>query len=106
MNIFTISDHFIKVVFPFPDKNIIDGIEKNVSKGKNGTINGTINSLDEAGKNIIAKMVEMPHITIKAMSECTGYSVRKINRIIKELKEMGIVERKGANKTGYWVIRK
>ena len=72
----------------------------------NGIINGTINDIDEEKKIIVSKMVENPHITIKAMSSYTGYSVRKVNRIIKELKEMGIVERKGVNKTGYWEIQK
>ena len=72
----------------------------------NGTINGTINDIDEEKKVIVANMVENPHVTIKAMSSYTGYSVRKVNRIIKELKELGIVERKGANKTGYWEIKK
>ena len=105
-DIFIISDHFIKVVFPFSIKNTIDGREEDISKRENGIINGTINGTDEEKKIIIAKMVENPRITIKAMSDYTGYSVRKVNRIIKELKEMGIVERKGANKTGYWAIQK
>ena len=113
-DIFIISDHFIKVVFPFSIKNTIDGREEDISKRENGIINGTINGIingtingtDEEKKIIIAKMVENPRITIKAMSDYTGYSVRKVNRIIKELKEMGIVERKGANKTGYWAIQK
>ena len=115
-DIFIISDHFIKVVFPFSIKNTIDGREEDISKrengiingtiNKNGTINGTINGTDEEKKIIIAKMVENPRITIKAMSDYTGYSVRKVNRIIKELKEMGLVERKGENKTGYWEIQK
>ena len=105
-DIFIISDHFIKVVFPFSIKNTIDGREEDISKRENGIINGTINGTDEEKKIIIAKMVENPRITIKAMSDYTGYSVRKVNRIIKELKEMGMVERKGANKTGYWAIQK
>lgn len=119
-DIFTISDHFIKVVFPFSDKNTIDGMEKDTNQVEsgvingtinvdgiiNGTINGTINDIDEEKKVIVANMVENPHVTIKAMSSYTGYSVRKVNRIIKELKELGIVERKGANKTGYWEIKK
>ena len=105
-DIFEISDHFIKVVFPFSVKNVIAGKEKDIGREGNGTINGTINGMDEEKKIIVAKMVENPHITIKVMSDYTGYSVRKVNRIIKELKELGIVERKGANKTGYWEIKK
>lgn len=104
-DIFTISDHFIKVVFSFPDKNTIDGMEKDTNRVEsgvinedgtiNGTINGIINHMDKEKKIIVAKMVENPRVTIKAMSDYTGYSVRKVNRIIKELKEMGIVEREG-----------
>ena len=104
-DIFTISDHFIKVVFPFSDKNTIDGMEKDTNQVESGVINGTINDIDEEKKVIVAKMVENPRVTIKAMSNYTGYSVRKVNRIIKELKKLGIVERKGANKTGYWEIQ-
>lgn len=44
--------------------------------------------MNEEKKIIITKMVENPHITIKAMSDYTGYGVRKVNRIIKELKEI------------------
>lgn len=119
-DIFTISDHFIKVVFPFSQKNTVDIVQKNINNVENGiingtknevgtindTINGTINNMGEDKKIIIAKMIETPHITIKSMSEYTGFSVRKINRIIKELKDIGIVERKGSNKTGYWIIHK
>lgn len=119
-DIFTISDHFIKVVFPFSQKNTVDIGQKNINNVENGiingtknevgtindTINGTINNMGEDKKIIIAKMIEMPHITIKSMSEYTGFSVRKVNRIIKELKDIGIVERKGSNKTGYWIIHK
>ena len=118
-DIFTISDHFIKAVFPFSDKSTIDGIGEDTNKDEsgvtsgtinedgtiNGIINGTINDIDEEKKVIVAKMVENPRVTIKAMSNYTGYSVRKVNRIIKELKKLGIVERKGANKTGYWEIQ-
>ena len=119
-DIFIISDHFIKVVFPFSDKNTNDGMEKDTNKVDsgmingtineggtiNGTINGTIKDMDEEKKVIVAKMAENPHVTIKAMSSYTGYSVRKVNRIIKELKGLGIVERKGPNKTGYWEVQK
>lgn len=42
-DIFIISDHFIKVVFPFSIKNTIDGREEDISKRENGIINGTIN---------------------------------------------------------------
>src|SRR5699024_9542444 len=42
-DIFTISDHFIKVVFPFSDKNTIDGMEKDTNQVESGVINGTIN---------------------------------------------------------------
>ena len=39
------------------------------------------------------------------MSEHTGFSVRKINRIMKGLKEKGIIVRVGSDRKGYWEIQ-
>ena len=49
--------------------------------------------------------METPDITAKKMSEHTGFSVRKINRIMKGLKEKGIIVRVGSDRKGYWEIQ-
>jgi len=55
------------------------------------------------------KIVELtknnPNITIEEMAKCAGVETRTIERNIKTLKEKGIIERVGADKNGYWVVK-
>ena len=89
-DIFEISDHFIKVVFPFSETDR----EKNIAIGDN---NGD--------KNRILLLIEKePGLTAKQMSEQTGFSTRKISRIVKELRESGQIARVGSARKGYWMI--
>src|SRR5574344_2762708 len=81
-DIFHISDHFIKVVFPFSVTGIHRGID-------NGTDNGIDNGID----NLLVILAEKPTITLKDMSEQLGFSVRKVNRLKKELRESGKITR-------------
>ena len=45
-----------------------------------------------------------PDITAKRISEKTGFSTRKISRIIKQLRESGKITRVGSDRKGYWEI--
>lgn len=45
-------------------------------------------------------------ITAKVMAEQMRMSVRKIGRIMKKLKDTGIITRIGSNRKGYWQINK
>jgi len=92
-DIFHISDHFIKVVFPFSVTGIHRGID-------NGTDNGIDNGID----NLLVILAEKPTITIKDMSEQLGFSVRKVNRLMKELRESGKITRVGSDRKGSWKI--
>ncbi|MDD2959838.1 MAG: winged helix-turn-helix domain-containing protein [Lachnospiraceae bacterium] len=84
-NIFQITDHFIKVVFPFAKAINHSGIE-----------NGT--------ERILVALAGKPTITIKEMSEQLGFSVRKANRLMKELRENGKITRIGSDRKGSWKI--
>lgn len=95
-DIFEISEHFIKVVFPISEvqgKHIID----------NGNINGDINGDTE---KVFKLLYQKRDITAKEMGAVLGFSTRKISRIMKELKDKGKITRIGSNKTGYWKINK
>ena len=93
-DIFEISDHFIKVVFP-----VIDVHGKHITN--NGDINGDINSDVE---KVFKVLCQNPDLTAKEMEAVLGFSTRKISRIIKELKSEDKIKRVGSNKTGYWEI--
>lgn len=61
---------------------------------KNDTVNDTVFSLIQQDKNITATQI----------SEHLKISLSTTKRKIKELKEQGIIERIGSDKTGYWKI--
>lgn len=86
-NIFKISEHFIKVEFPF-------SVPLNLLSTNNGDIN-----------RVLLLLEKQPSITAKQMAEVLQISPRKVSRIIKELKEKEIIVRIGSNKTGYWKIQ-
>ena len=97
-SIFHISEHFIKVEFPFslPEDNIIIA---------NGDDNG--NEICDDNLEIMKALKlleENASVTAKQMAEQMDISTRKVSRIIKELKEQGKIIRVGSDRKGYWKI--
>ena len=95
-SIFKISDHFIKVEFPF-------SIKKDFSIIATGDESGNDIGDDNRVLNLLEKY---PEITAKKMSEQLSMSPRKISRIIKRLRENGTIIRIGSDRKGSWEIRK
>ena len=93
-SIFEISEHFVKVIFPF----FILEEEENIANGDN---NGDNNGVRE----LFALLEKDPYITAREMSMYTGFSTRKISRIIRELRETGRIVRVGSPRKGYWEIK-
>lgn len=90
-NIFEISEHYIKVVFPFNSDIIANG-------DNNGDNNGDI-------KTVLDFIKTSPEITAKRISVESGLSERKISRIIRILRENNIITRVGSSRNGYWKIK-
>ena len=94
-SIFHISEHFIKVEFPFslPKETIIIA---------NGDDNGNETGNDnlEIWK-VMEILSENPSITAKQMAKQMNISPRKVSRLIKELKENGKIVRIGSDRKGY-----
>lgn len=86
----------------------LDGLVENTEKNMNpnvpvsGTINGTINGTLKA---ILQQIKIKSNITQTEISNVTGIPLRTVKRNINTLKEMGIIERVGARKNGYWKIK-
>ncbi len=61
---------------------------------------------DENGdeKQILLILREEPRITARRIGEKTGFSTRKVSRIIKKLRESGKIVRIGSDRKGYWKI--
>ncbi len=67
----------------------------------NGRINGTISDFENKILDLLRKD---NHITTKIIVEMSGKSIRTVNRAISSLKDKGLIERIGSNKTGYWKV--
>lgn len=67
-----------------------------------GVINGVIKSDDE---RIVLSLIQSNNdITVSQIAEKSGFSPRKVDRLIAALKEYGVIRRTGSNKTGSWEI--
>lgn len=53
---------------------------------------------------IIAELKENPKITQKELADNTDIPLRTIQRTLKELRENGVIERKGGKRFGYWEV--
>ena len=67
--------------------------------GKNGENNGKL------GENIILEAIRKDvFISQPKLAELTGFSQRKVNRIIAALRDAGKIRRTGKTKGGHWEI--
>ena len=67
-------------------------------KAKNDPVN------DLVKRNILQYLKPNPKSNYRELADKTGNSIATIKRHIQELKKMGIIERIGSDKTGYWKI--
>lgn len=105
-SIFHISEHFIKVEFPF---SVPKDAQHIASGDNNGDIigdnNGDITGEKADQNRVLGLLRENPAITAALLAEKTGFSTRKISRIIRELRENDLIVRIGSTRKGYWEIR-
>ena len=75
----------------------------NASDVKTGA-NGVEVSDDK--EKVISCMMSDKNITLSKIAQTTGISRRTLDRVVRELKDEGIVERKGSSRSGYWIVHK
>lgn len=93
-SIFHISLRSIKVVFPYPEEQKVDG---KVDRKETVKLNTT-------RRRILELMKADPQITIAGLSEAIGIGHSGIKKNIAKLKEAGVIERLGSDKTGNWKV--
>lgn len=76
----------------------------NVAKPQNEVSKMTKPQLSVKEKAVVEIMTENPHVTIDKIAEITGISDSTIDRIIKTLKEKGVIERKGQKNNSEWIV--
>lgn len=89
---FNIGDNFITVTIPFA---FVPSMSKSNSV-----------KLDETRQKVFDAIKNYPTYTVKEISELVGLGTTRVNVIIKEFKDLGIIERFGSNKNGYWLLKK
>lgn len=74
---------------------------------QNVLINDPLNALiNDSLENLVLSLIkENPHITQVQLSIKLNRSDRHIRRVLKELREKGIIERIGSRKSGEWIIK-
>jgi ATP-dependent DNA helicase RecG len=60
---------------------------------------------NQTQEKIMAIMHSNPAVSIKTLAEEIGITTRGVEKSIHELKKAGMVERRGAAKGGYWVVK-
>lgn len=98
---YDITGNSVMIKFIAPEDRIVQGPSKN--KNANGTVNGTVN-LSSKEIQILELLVEDPAYTYQALADKLGIGRKAVFGRIKKLKEKGILERVGSDKTGYWKI--
>ncbi len=59
---------------------------------------------DPVKSSILLHLQQTPHANYPELAAKTGYSIATIKRHIQALKKLGIIERIGSDKTGYWKV--
>ena len=102
---FEIAPSYINVVLPF-DTDVMVSRKRDATA--NGTVNGTVNGIVKLSDNESALLRELRNdgqITIQQLASTLNCSRRTVARILQKMRENGILERVGSDKTGYWRIK-
>ncbi len=91
---FEFFPNFIRVTFPF-NENKTDLNKRKVNDIK----------LTETQNSIIRLMLDSPYITQESLARLLDVNIRTIQRNIKILIDIGLVERTGATKKGKWLVK-
>lgn len=104
-SVFRISEHFIKVVFPFYSDNSISGnINGNINDNINGNINDKGSSNGNLNETVLLILQKFPAITLEEISTKINRSKRTVSRLVKQLQSSGKLRRIGSNKGGHWEV--
>ena len=79
-------------------RDLLSELSENEAEGENLQYDSTEDKL-------LALLRQDEKHSAKSLASELGISERQVQRILKELKESGIIERIGANRSGKWVIR-
>jgi len=87
-------------------RNDVSIVRNDVSIVRNNTSIVENESIDIIiQEKILKSMQDNPKITANELAEAVGIASRNVQVHIQSLKAMGFIERVGATKNGYWVVK-
>lgn len=95
--VFDFSDNDITVTIPFNRINILEWGDKRGDKWGDKPLN-------ESQKKVLQLISDNPNITKPQIASKLSIGKTTVDRAIDGLKERGLIERVGSNKTGYWKV--
>ena len=75
--------------------------------GINGGVNASVNAsvkLSDTQLSIISLLKTTSQITLKEIATKVGINQATVSRNINKLKQLGLIERIGSDKTGFWKV--
>ncbi len=67
--------------------------------------NADDSSLTLSQRKLLAAIRTQPSIKTNELTKVTGLKIARVNQVIRELKDLGWLERVGSKKSGYWKSR-
>jgi ATP-dependent DNA helicase RecG len=82
--------------------------EEGTEKGTvTGTVTGTVKARVNSTQRIILNaMLEDPGVTATVLAELTGVTLRGVRKSIKTLRDVGLVDREGSDRSGSWIVNR
>lgn len=84
---------------------IRNGVVNDVDDAVNGVVNDAVN-LTASEQNVLQYISTHSQATIQNIADSIGRSKTTVDRAIRSLKKKGMLDRKGSDKTGEWLIKK
>ncbi len=97
--VFTISDNFIRITFPF-ENNFIETTIKNDAAVEYAVVNAVVNAVEEKNNLIVDYVTKNPGCRKPMISNSLKINIRTLERHIKLLVDNDRLAFKGAPKTG------
>ena len=77
---------------------------KNLGVTSGGANDGVNDGVNDSQRKILLAIMEKPSITQAELSKLVGISIVHVNKNIARLKKLGVLERMGSDRNGYWKI--
>lgn len=88
------------------EENVQAGTEKEPKRSQKRSQKEELKKGTEKKLDVLRRMEENPMIIQIKLMEEFSLTRKQVQKLIKDLREDGLVERQGSNRSGKWVVKK